>query len=79
MGGAARGKPRPSRTLGAVLGGDALTRKAFVRRLRVYGVASQADRGYAFFVFERRGDALVGGASLNQVRRGIGQSATLGY
>ena len=60
-------------------GGDALTRKAFVRRLRVYGVASQADRGYAFFVFERRGDALVGGASLNQVRRGIGQSATLGY
>lgn len=60
-------------------GRDALTRKAFVRRLRVYGVASQADRGYAFFVFERRGDALVGGASLNQVRRGIGQSATLGY
>ena len=41
--------------------------------------AAEPTRGYAFFVFERRGDALVGGVSLSQVRRGVGQSANLGY
>ena len=60
-------------------GRDALSRKAFMRRLRVHAVQSLTDRGYVFFIFERRGDALVGGVSLNHVRRGIGQTASLGY
>ena len=59
--------------------GDELSRKAFTRRLRAWALRSQTDRGYAFFVFERRGGALVGGVSLDNVRRGNGQRAELGY
>ncbi len=58
---------------------DALSRRAFARRLRACAVNSQTDRGYAFFILERRGDALVGGVSLDDVRRGSGQAASLGY
>ena len=59
--------------------GDALTRKAFMRRLRVHAINSQTDKGYAFLIFSRRSDDLVGGVSLNHVRRGIGQTASVGY
>ena len=58
---------------------DALTRKAFMRRLRAYGMNSQADAGYSFFVFRRDDDALLGGVSLSHVRRGISQTASIGY
>lgn len=58
---------------------DALTRKAYMRRLRAYGMNSQADAGYSFFIFRREDDCLVGGASLSHVRRGISQTASLGY
>ena len=60
-------------------GRESLSRKAFGRLLRAHAVNSQTDRGYAFFIFERAGDALVGGVSLSHVRRGMGQSASLGY
>ena len=57
---------------------DDLTRPAFRRRLQRYEHDRQADLGYSFFVLDERG-AIVGGATLNNVRRGVAQAASLGY
>ena len=35
--------------------------------------------GYAFYIFRRDDDALVGGVTLSNVRRGVTQSCSLGY
>lgn len=58
---------------------DDLTRGAFRRRLRRYAEEIRADLGYPFFVFRRSDRALVGGITLNHVRRGVAQAASLGY
>ena len=58
---------------------DALTRAAFRRRLRRYEQDSRDDSGYAFHIFDRDDDALLGGATLSNVRRGVTQSCSLGY
>jgi len=58
---------------------DALTRAAYRRRLAAYGVDWRKDAGYNFFVFGRGDDALLGGIGLANVRRGVVQSASLGY
>jgi len=34
---------------------------------------------YAFFIFRESDDALVGGITLNNVRRGVAQTGTVGY
>jgi len=57
---------------------DDLTRGAFRSRLRRYTRELREDLGYPFFIFAREG-ALVGGATLTNVRRGVAQSASLGY
>jgi ribosomal-protein-alanine N-acetyltransferase len=59
--------------------GDTLTRKAFLRRLRAYAMNSQADASYSFFIFRAADDVLLGGVSLNHVRRGISQTCSIGY
>lgn len=58
---------------------DTLSRKAFLRRLRVYALNSQSDTGYSFFVFRTSDDTLLGGISLNHVRRGVSQTCSIGY
>lgn len=60
---------------------DALTSASFRRRLRQYARERQAGSGYAFLIFrsESGGDCLVGGVSLTNLRRGVSQSASLGY
>ena len=58
---------------------DALSRGAYRRRLAAYGVDWRKDAGYNFFVFGRGDDALLGGIGLANVRRGVVQSASLGY
>ncbi len=67
---------------------DALTVTAFRRRIRQYAREREAGSGYAFLIFrrgelhpgERPGaDYLVGGASLTNLRRGVSQTASLGY
>lgn len=58
---------------------DTLTRKAFLRRLRVYALNSQSDTGYSFFVFHAADNELLGGVSLNHVRRGVSQTCSIGY
>lgn len=58
---------------------DALTRAAFRRRLRRYSREVREDSGIAFFVFRREDDALLGGATLSHIRRGVTQSCSVGY
>ncbi len=58
---------------------DELTRAAFRRRVRYYSRDMREDTGYAMFVFRMADDALLGGLTLSNVRRGVTQAATLGY
>lgn len=58
---------------------DELTRTAFRRRLRRYQNEIRNDAAYAFFVFRKEDDVLIGGCTLSNVRRGVCQSASLGY
>jgi ribosomal-protein-alanine N-acetyltransferase len=58
---------------------DELTRSAYRRRLRHYTREAREDLGYAFFIFSAADNALLGGLTLTNVRRGISQSGTLGY
>ena len=58
---------------------DELSRAAFRRRLRHYQREQREDLGYAMFVFRGEGDTLVGGLTLSNIRRGVSQTASLGY
>jgi ribosomal-protein-alanine N-acetyltransferase len=58
---------------------DDLTRAGFNRRLAAYRRDRDLATGYAFFVFRNGDGALTGGASLSNLRRGIAQTASLGY
>ena len=58
---------------------DELSRASFRRRIRHYLRDLREDVGYALFVFAKDSDALVGGMTLCNVRRGVTQSCTLGY
>ena len=58
---------------------DELTRAAFRRRLRRYNRDHRDGTGLAFFIFDRANDVLMGGATLTNIRRGVTQTATLGY
>lgn len=60
-------------------GADELTRAAFRRRVRQYQKDLRDEAGTAFFLFHRNTDALVGGLTLSNIRRGVTQSASLGY
>jgi ribosomal-protein-alanine N-acetyltransferase len=58
---------------------DALARSAFLRRTRRQIQEWREDEAYGFLVFEREAGTLVGGIGLSNVRRGVAQTATLGY
>jgi [ribosomal protein S5]-alanine N-acetyltransferase len=58
---------------------DEFSKMAFRQRVRVYGERARDDQAYAYFVFEKSGGRLAGGLTLSHVRRGVSQSATLGY
>jgi ribosomal-protein-alanine N-acetyltransferase len=58
---------------------DALGREAFMRRLNRYAEDWRDDVGHNFFIFCSSDDALIGGISLSNVRRGVAQCGTLGY
>src|SRR5690242_6643323 len=58
---------------------DDLTRAAFHRRLSAYQRELDLGLGYAFLVFRKPDDALVGGLSLSNVRRGVAMMGTIGY
>ncbi len=58
---------------------DELTRPSFRRRLRHHLSDNNDDLGYAYLIWHRRDAALLGGITLSNVRRGIAQTASLGY
>ncbi len=58
---------------------DALGREAYFRRLNRYAADWRDDVGHSFFIFRQEDDALLGGISLSNVRRGVAQCGTLGY
>ena len=58
---------------------DELSRAAFRRRIRRYQREIRGDLAYPFFVFRQSDNTLMGGCTLSNVRRGVTQSAALGY
>jgi [ribosomal protein S5]-alanine N-acetyltransferase len=58
---------------------DDLSRAAFRARMKRYARDVQEDLAYPFFIFLANGGALCGGLTLSNVRRGVAQTATLGY
>ena len=58
---------------------DDLTRSAFRRRLKRYAEDQRNDLSYSFFLFRKEDDALVGGLTIANIRRGVAQAGSLGY
>jgi ribosomal-protein-alanine N-acetyltransferase len=58
---------------------DDLTRTSFRLRLKRYQRDVDIDCAYPFFIFIADGAALAGGINLSNVRRGVSQTATVGY
>ncbi len=59
--------------------GDALSKASFRQRLRRNARDWRDDKAYALFLFTRDDDDLIGGLTLSGLRRGVTQSASLGY
>ena len=58
---------------------DDLTRAAFRNRLGAYAREQEAGEAFPFFMFRRDDARLIGGVRLFHIRRGVAQSAVLGY
>lgn len=58
---------------------DDLSRAAFRRRLMAYARDRDAGVAYPFFVFRASDEALTGGITLSNVRRGVAQTGSIGY
>jgi len=58
---------------------DDLSRSAFRRRIRRYAEDLRSDQGYAFLIIRNSDDAIVGGLTLANIRRGVAQAGSLGY
>lgn len=58
---------------------DDLTRAAFRRRLKRYAEEMARDETYPLLIFREGDEALLGGLTIGNVRRGVAQTATFGY
>lgn len=58
---------------------DDLERGAFRRRLATYAREIDAGAAYPFFIFDAPEDRLTGAITLSNIRRGVAQTATVGY
>lgn len=58
---------------------DELSRSSFRRRLRAAQREARDDLGYSYLIFAETPPRLVGGLNLSNVRRGIAQTASIGY
>lgn len=58
---------------------DDLSRAAYRRRMSVYQREREAGNAWPFFIFDERSRALLGAITLSNVRRGVAETATLGY
>ena len=57
---------------------DALSRASFRARVGRYAEDWRTDQGYNFFIF-RSDEMLTGGVGLSNLRRGVAETASLGY
>jgi ribosomal-protein-alanine N-acetyltransferase len=57
---------------------DALSRASFRARIARYSEDWRSDQSYNFFIF-REDETLVGGVGLSNLRRGVAETASLGY
>jgi [ribosomal protein S5]-alanine N-acetyltransferase len=55
---------------------DDLSRSAFRRRVRRYAEDLRTDQGYAFLISRTSDNALVGGLTLANIRRGVAQAGS---
>ena len=55
------------------------TARSFRRRIRWYAEGAKTDTSYSFFVEKKADKRLIGGVTLDAVRRGTTQRAVLGY
>lgn len=58
---------------------DDLSRAAFRRRLKHYARDIREDHAYPFFIFRAEDEALLGGVTASNVRRGVAQTCSIGY
>lgn len=58
---------------------DDLSRTAFRRRIKRYAEDQRNDLAYAFLIFRSGDNALVGGLTLANIRRGVAQAGSIGY
>jgi ribosomal-protein-alanine N-acetyltransferase len=58
---------------------DDLTRVAFRRRLKRYAEDQRSDLAYAFLIFRSDDNAMVGGLTIANIRRGVAQAGSVGY
>lgn len=58
---------------------DDLSRAAFRRRLAAYARDRETGVAHPFFVFRQTDEALVGGITLSNIRRGVAQMGSVGY
>jgi ribosomal-protein-alanine N-acetyltransferase len=58
---------------------DDITRGAFRRRLKRYAEDLRSDIAYAFLIFRSDDNAMVGGLTLANIRRGVAQAGSIGY
>ncbi len=58
---------------------DETSRGSYRYKLRRYTEDARDDKAYALFVFREDDDALLGGVTLSNVRRGVAQTSSLGY
>jgi ribosomal-protein-alanine N-acetyltransferase len=58
---------------------DDLSRPSFRRRLKRYAEDQRNDLAYPYFIFRNEDENLVGGLTINNIRRGVAQAGSLGY
>lgn len=58
---------------------DELSRHAWRQRLKRYREETDQGTGVSFLIFENAGGRLAGGISVGNIRRGVAQSAQIGY
>lgn len=58
---------------------DDLTRSAFRRRVRRQIHDAEIEEALAFLIFRDQDQVLLGGLTLGNIRRGVAQTATIGY
>tara|TARA_Y100000389_G_scaffold183416_1_gene200891 strand:- start:224 stop:814 length:591 start_codon:yes stop_codon:yes gene_type:complete len=55
------------------------TRRSFIRYFKNSNYLANMDRAYSFLIFNIEDKSLLGGVNVGNVRRGVSQSASLGY